>query len=112
MRPLACFSCLLIGLALLAACVGVPPVPPLIVTNPNLDADTQTMIAQAQYVVFVVPFSHWDTDWHDTFDNYVTRADGNLLAALQLAKQSPRFRYAIEQVLFAQHFWDNYPQYR
>lgn len=70
------------------------------------------MIAQAQRVVFVVPFSHWDTDWHDTFDNYVKRADQNIAAALQLAKQYPRFRYAIEQVLFAQHFWDTYPQYR
>ena len=100
-----------VGLILIAACVSVPPAPRLIVTNPNLDAETQTMIAGAQRVVFVVPFSHWDTDWHDTFDNYVKRADGNLLAALQLAKQFPRFRYAIEQVLFAQHFWDNYPQY-
>jgi len=70
------------------------------------------MIAQAQHVVFVVPFSHWDTDWHDTFDHYVKLADGNILAALQLAKQTPRFRYAIEQVLFAQHFWDDFPQYR
>ncbi len=70
------------------------------------------MITQAQRVVFVVPFSHWDTDWHDTFDNYVKLADGNILAAIQLARQSPRFRYAVEQVLFAQHFWDTYPQYR
>ncbi|MBI5565108.1 MAG: hypothetical protein HY870_09440, partial [Chloroflexi bacterium] len=108
MRTLARLGSISIGLIVLAACTISPPV----VSNPNLDAETQTMIAQAQRVVFVVPFSHWDTDWHDTFDNYVKLADGNILAALQLAKQSPRFRYAVEQVLFAQHFWDNHPQYR
>jgi len=44
----------------IAACASAPrpPVPPLAVSNPNLDAETQTMIAQAQRVVFVVPFSH------------------------------------------------------
>jgi hypothetical protein len=35
-----------------------------------------------------------------------------MLAAIRLAQQDSHFRYAIEQVLFAQHFWDNYPQYR
>ncbi len=112
MQRLMRLSWIVIGLLSIAACTSALPAPLRVVTNPNLDADTQTMIAQAQRVVFVIPFSHWDTDWHDTFDNYVTRADGNLLAALQLARQSPRFRYAIEQVLFAQHFWDNYPQYQ
>ncbi|HTP07406.1 MAG TPA: hypothetical protein VMP08_04100, partial [Anaerolineae bacterium] len=99
------------GLIVIVACAS-PPAPPPAVNNVNLDAETQTMIAEAQRVVFVVPFSHWDTDWHDTFDNYVKLADGNILAAIQLAKQFPRFRYTIEQILFAQHFWDNYPQFR
>src|SRR5512135_3240511 len=105
---------------LAAACAGQPPAPIMVapapdatsVVKPNLDTATQALIAHAQRVAFVVPFSHWDTDWHDTFDNYVKLADQNIAAAIQLAKQSPRFRYAIEQVLFAQHFWDNYPQYR
>lgn len=112
MRMFVRLSGILIVLASLAACASSPPAPPIIVSNPNLDAETQDMITQAQRVVFVVPFSHWDTDWHDTFDNYVKLADQNIAAAIQLVKQSPRFRYAIEQVLFAQHFWDNYPQYR
>src|SRR5262245_11552921 len=105
MRPSVRFICVLIGLLSIAACASSLPTPPLVVSDPNLDAGTQDMIAHAQRVVFVVPFSHWDTDWHDTFANYVKRADGNILAALQLARQNPRFRYTIEQVLFAQHFW-------
>lgn len=112
MRTLAYLSGVLIGLVSLVACASSPPAPLPVVDNPNLDAETQAMIAHAQRVVFVVPFSHWDTDWHDTFDNYVKLADQNIAAAIRLARQSPRFRYAIEQVLFAQHFWDNYPQYR
>ena len=82
------------------------------VVAPNLDADTQALMAQAQRVVFVVPFSHWDTDWHDTYTHYVVRSDGNILAAIQLAKADKRYRYALEQVLFVQHFWETHPESR
>ena len=69
-------------------------------------------MAQADRVVFVVPFSHWDTDWHEAFPAYVQRSDGNILAAIQMARENPRFRYTLEQVLFVQHFWDAYPQHQ
>ncbi len=105
-----------VALGLLAACASPTP-PPHHPTAPapsapNLDAATLALMAQADRVVFVVPFSHWDTDWHEAFPNYVKRADGNILAALDMAQRSPRFRYALEQVLFVQHFWDTYPEQR
>ncbi|GAC1646258.1 MAG: hypothetical protein NVS4B8_18320 [Herpetosiphon sp.] len=78
----------------------------------NLDALTQSRIAQAKRVVFVVPFSHWDTDWHATFANYSAQADLNILDAIRLARQDARFRYAFEQVLFVQHFWQTHPEAR
>ena len=105
---------------LLAACASLRPAPtptaapsatPAVV-SPNLDADTQALIAQADRVVFVVPFSHWDTDWHDTYANYSVRSDGNILAAIQMARADRRYRYAFEQVLFVQHFWDTHPEAR
>src|SRR5262245_48754791 len=104
----------------LAACATLRPAPtpttaptatPVVVA-PNLDAETQALIARAQRVVFVVPFSHWDTDWHDTYANYVQRSDGNILAAIQMAKADRRYRYAFEQVLFVQHFWETHPDSR
>jgi hypothetical protein len=78
----------------------------------NLDAETQALIAQADRVVFVIPFSHWDTDWHKTFPDYVKLSDHNILTAIQIAKQHRRFRYTLEQTLFVQHFWDTYPEHR
>lgn len=78
----------------------------------NFDAETQALIAQAERVVFLVPFSHWDTDWHQSFDTYSQLADQNILNAIQVAKQYPRFRYTLEQVLFVQHFWDTHPESR
>lgn len=36
----------------------------------NLDAETQALIAKAKRTVFLIPFSHWDTDWHDAFPAY------------------------------------------
>ncbi|HLY26470.1 MAG TPA: glycoside hydrolase family 38 C-terminal domain-containing protein [Aggregatilineales bacterium] len=86
---------------------GTPGVP-----SPNFDAATQARIAQADHVVFLIPFSHWDTDWHQTFDAYSKLSDQNILKAIQLAKQAPQFRYTLEQVLFVQHFWDNHPEAR
>jgi Glycosyl hydrolases family 38 N-terminal domain/Glycosyl hydrolases family 38 C-terminal domain len=78
----------------------------------NLDAATQELITRAKRTVFLIPFSHWDTDWHRPFSVYAAQADRNILDAIQLAKQHPGFRYTIEQVLFAQHFWGAYPERR
>ncbi|MFL5803449.1 MAG: glycoside hydrolase family 38 C-terminal domain-containing protein [Roseiflexaceae bacterium] len=78
----------------------------------NLDAETQAVIAHAKRTVFLIPFSHWDTDWHRDFSVYAAQADRNILDAIRIAKRHPRFRYTIEQVLFAQHFWETYPELR
>lgn len=78
----------------------------------NFDPETQSLIARAERVVFLIPFSHWDTGWHDTFEAYSKRADQNILNAIEIAKDNPRYRYALEQVLFVQHFWETHPAYR
>ena len=113
-RTLLARLALVLALPMLAACASIAPAPTPTATviAPDLDAATQTLIANADRVVLIVPFSHWDTDWHDTFDNYVKLSDQNILAAIQMAKADPRFRYTLEQVLFVQHFWNTYPQYR
>ena len=82
------------------------------IEDANFDFETIELIARAERVVFVVPFSHWDTDWHETFPDYVQRSDQNILNAIRMAQQDRRFRYTFEQVLFVQHFWDTYPEYR
>ena len=113
----AALVAVLIGVAACSVIKPAPtptptPTPTLSVASPNLDSNTQALIAQAQRVVFVVPFSHWDTDWHDTYANYVQRTDGNILAAIQMAKADRQYRYAFEQVLFVKHFWDTHPEAR
>jgi|GEM_PF-1569860 len=78
----------------------------------NFDSETQAMIAKAERVVFLIPFSHWDTDWHDSFDAYSRQADQNILKAIEIAKQDARYRYTLEQVLFVQYFWETHPASR
>jgi Glycosyl hydrolases family 38 N-terminal domain/Glycosyl hydrolases family 38 C-terminal domain len=95
---------------LLAACTS--PGPPAYDPSINLDAQTQALVARAPRTVFLIPFSHWDTDWHANFAVYSRQADQNILAAIRLAKNNPRYRYTLEQVLFVQHFWDTHPEQR
>jgi alpha-mannosidase len=78
----------------------------------NFDAETQSLISRSERVVFLIPFSHWDTDWHDSFDAYSRQADGNILKAIEIARQDPRYRFSLEQVLFVQHFWETHPASR
>lgn len=78
----------------------------------NLDTATQTLIGHAKRTVFLMPFSHWDTDWHNAFPTYSWQAAANIITAIQIAKQHPRFRYNLEQVLFVKQFWETYPEHR
>ena len=78
----------------------------------DFDSEARSLISRAERVVFLIPFSHWDTDWHQSFDSYSKLADQNILSAIQIAKQNPRFRYTLEQVLFVQHFWETHPASR
>lgn len=75
----------------------------------NFDAKTQSLISHSDRVVFLVPFSHWDTDWHQGFDAYSKLSDKNIQSAIEVAKMDSRFRFTLEQVLFVQHFWDTHP---
>ncbi|MDQ2998842.1 MAG: hypothetical protein M3R61_17565 [Chloroflexota bacterium] len=78
----------------------------------NLDQATQALIAHVKRTIFLIPFSHWDTDWHNSFPTYSRAASANIIAAIQIAKQHPRFRYTLEQVLFVKQFWESYPEHR
>jgi hypothetical protein len=75
----------------------------------NFDAQTQSLISHSDRVVFLVPFSHWDTDWHQGFEAYSKLSDKNIQSAIELAKMDSRFRFTLEQVLFVQHFWETHP---
>ncbi|HKI53241.1 MAG TPA: hypothetical protein VJ987_03885, partial [Anaerolineales bacterium] len=78
----------------------------------HFDPTTQSLIAKAKRVVFLIPFSHWDTDWHGSYDSYSKLADQNIQSAIEIAKQDTRYRFTFEQVLFVQHFWETHPASR
>ena len=66
----------------LSACSGPARAPTATGESSNLDSETQALVARARRVAFLVPFSHWDTDWHEAYPDYVKRSDGNILAAI------------------------------
>lgn len=105
---------------LLVACVAAPTPPARPTSLPtntpaatiNLDRETQDLIAGAPRTVFLIPFSHWDSDWHDTIATNSLRADQNILDAIRLAREHPRFRYTLEKVRAVRHFWEAHPEQR
>lgn len=102
--------CVLLVFLVVRCAAPLPTPAPL--PHTTHDAVTQQQIDDAKRVVFLIPFSHWDTDWHDTFEAYSRASDQNILDAIGYAKQSSRFRYTLEQVLFVQHFWETHPEAR
>ncbi|MGQ0600859.1 MAG: hypothetical protein ACT4QE_04080, partial [Anaerolineales bacterium] len=108
------FPLFLSFLVFLSSCSTPTPIPSPtpVMSYGTFDAETEALIANAERVAFIVPFSHWDTDWHETFDVYSRRSNNNILSAIRMAKAEPRFRYALEQVAFVKHFWDTHPEAR
>ncbi|MEP6989022.1 MAG: hypothetical protein ABI970_25695, partial [Chloroflexota bacterium] len=46
---------------------------------PFFDPETQHLIQKSPRVVFLIPFSHWDTDWHQSFAAYSKLSDQNII---------------------------------
>ena len=104
---------ILMGGMILFGCARAAPIPEKKRESlGNFDPTTQALIAKAKRVVFLIPFSHWDTDWHQPYTSYSKLADRNIQAAIDVAKQDSRFRFTFEQVLFVQHFWETHPESR
>ncbi len=59
----------------------------------DTSAHSQIRLSSAQRTVYVIPFSHWDTDWHRPFAFYAPLADQNILEAIRLAQQEQSFRW-------------------
>src|SRR5262249_42574904 len=65
-----------------------PGPPPAVLPAPaaiNLDAATQALIARTKRTAFLIPFSHWDTDWHNSFPTYSRQVATNIITAIQIA---------------------------
>jgi len=106
-------SMILIGGVILFGCTS-PVLSPEKTREPmgNFDSATQSLITNAKRVVFLIPFSHWDTDWHQSYNSYNKLSDQNIQSAIDVAKQDARYRFTLEQVLFVQHFWETHPDSR
>ena len=50
--------------------------------------------------VFIVPSSHWDVDFEETFDVYKDMASQNILSAMDVIRDEADFRFTIENVIF------------
>jgi hypothetical protein len=60
----------------------------------------------ADGVFYLVPFSHLDFFWGGTREECVSRGNRVITKAIQLSKESPRFRFLLEDDVFVASFLD------
>ncbi len=70
------------------------------------------MQEKKEVTVFMVPYSHWDVDFKETFDKYKITVSNIIIDAIELITKKPEFRFTINQAIFIKYFWENYPDYR
>ncbi len=58
--------------------------------------------------IHLVPFSHLDFFWGGTREECVSRGNRIIAKAIQLAKQSPQFRFLLEDDVFVANFVDSH----
>lgn len=58
--------------------------------------------------IYFVPFSHLDFYWGGTREECVSRGNRIIAKAIQLAKESPQFRFLLEDEVFVANFMDSH----
>ncbi len=58
--------------------------------------------------VYFTPFSHLDFFWGGTREECLARGNGIIAKAIQLAKQSPKFRFLLEDNVFVANYVDTH----
>ncbi len=58
--------------------------------------------------IYFIPFSHLDFFWGGTREECVSRGNRIIAKAIQLAKESPRFRFLLEDNVFVANFVDSH----
>jgi hypothetical protein len=58
--------------------------------------------------IYFVPFSHLDFYWGGTREECVSRGNRIIAKAIQLAKESPQFRFLLEDNVFVANFMDSH----
>jgi len=58
--------------------------------------------------IYFVPFSHLDFFWGGTREECVSRGNRIIAKAIQLAKESPQFRFLLEDNVFVANFMDSH----
>src|SRR5512138_1895118 len=58
--------------------------------------------------IYFTPFSHLDFFWGGTREECLARGNGIIAKAIQLAKQSPEFRFLLEDNVFVANYVDTH----
>ena len=59
--------------------------------------------------IYFTPFSHLDFFWGGTREECLARGNGIIAKAIQLARQSPKFRFLLEDNVFVANYVDTHP---
>ena len=58
--------------------------------------------------IYLVPFSHLDFFWGGTREECLSRGNRIIARAIKMAKESPEFRFLLEDNVFVANFMDSH----
>src|SRR5882672_4183006 len=65
---------------------------------------------KAQQQLFYIPHTHWEGAVFKTREEYLEMGLPNILKAVQLMKQYPEYKFALDQVAYFKPFLERYPE--
>ncbi len=82
-----------------------------LLTAPTVIAQDATPVAvpPSDAQIYFIPFSHLDFFWGGTREECLARGNQIIAKAIQLANQSPKFRFLLEDDVFVANYVDSHP---
>ncbi|MEM1930163.1 MAG: hypothetical protein QXH81_09355 [Thermofilaceae archaeon] len=68
--------------------------------------NTEEVLSEASFVVFLIPHSHWDPDWLMPWSESSEKVRSIIASAAKLAVAQPGFKFVVDQVCFLRYFWE------
>jgi len=89
---------------------GVAPFTHKLTVQPGLNI-LHVPVAPTKPLVYVIPHSHFDPEWRDTYQGYLHLEIPQLLERIEILREEPGYCFSLDEELAIQPLVDRHPKY-